>query len=148
MPPPWRIAWSGAIYQPLNPLPGSPFPKGTYRCGSCNLCDNIKKDILNQIFHCRSYANCILTCDVYRPECEWHVFYVSRAKRKLWERHKHVIRTQNPNCPTAHNFKTAGHVNLDTLKVSDIILKNMRGGESLLRQKTFRIFHLPCYSLC
>ncbi len=44
-----------------------PQPKGTYRCGSCKHCHNIKRDNVffdvfsKKTFHCRSFANCNTT---------------------------------------------------------------------------------------
>lgn len=137
-----------------------PKPKGTYRCGACNHCDNIKRedkfvDVFTQrLFYCREFANCNSTFVVYRLECECGCFYVGRTKRKLRQRlaeHKNAIKTVNPNYPMAQHYKNAGHTNHMTLKamVIETIPKSTRGGDRLkrlLQRETFWIHTLRATS--
>lgn len=126
------------------PPPYFPKPKGTYRCGSCNHCENISRqsaflDVFSEkVYYCKHFANCNTTHVVYRLECGCGCFYIGRTKRRLRDRlaeHKYAIRTQNPSYPMAVHFREAGHTDLSSVKIMaiEVINKNIRGGDRLKR---------------
>ncbi len=66
--------------------------KGTYKCGSCNHCSNIKEGKqfcdfkTNKMYNIKAFINCNTTFVVYRLSCKCGCFYVGRTKRRLKDR--------------------------------------------------------------
>ena len=131
-------------------------PKGTFKCGSCNHCTNIKEckqftDFKTQkIYDIKAFINCNTTFVVYRLSCPCGCFYIGRTKRRLKDRvseHKYAIRRGNLDYPMAKHFYNVHNCNPDSLKVEGLetIKYNIRGGDRLkllLQRETFYIYHL------
>lgn len=130
--------------------------KGTYKCGSCNHCSNIKecKEFCNfktdKRYNIKTFINCNTTFVVYRLSCKCGYFYVSRTKRRLKDRvseHKNAIRKANLDYPIAKHFQNVHNSNPEGLMVEglEMIKKSIRGGDRLkllLQRETFYIYEL------
>ncbi len=130
--------------------------KGTYKCGLCNHCSNIKEckqfcDFkTNKMHNIKAFINCNTTFVVYRLSCKCGCFYVGRTKRRLKNRiseHKNAIRKANLDYPMAKYFQNVHNSNPEGLMVEglEMIKKNVQGGDRLkllLQRETFYIYDL------
>lgn len=131
-------------------------PKGTFKCGLCSHCPNIKecKEFIDlnsgNTYKIKSFINCNTTFVVYRLSCPCNCFYVGRTKRRLKDRvseHKRAIVKNNFDYPIARHFFQCHNSNPNELMVEGLehIHRHCRGGDRLkllLQRETWHIYNL------